>query len=149
VFDACGRGDTLVISTIAEKIMEKENGVGIAHIQQRLVKLRENAAYAAERVFSANHLQLPTPFSDDAGFLRAGLAAQTIAVLPKAEASAFAGLARRRDDYIKALINKDYRQGIDANQIPQSWRIINSINDNLQSITPEIFPVMVKFALCL
>jgi hypothetical protein len=30
----------------------------------------------------------PTPFSDDAGFLRAGLAAQTITVLPAKEAAA-------------------------------------------------------------
>jgi hypothetical protein len=149
VFDACGRGDTLVISTIADKIMKNEHGVGIAHIQQRLVKLRENAAYAAGRAFGAKHLQLPTPFSDDAGFLHAGLAAQTITVLPQSEASSFAQLARTRDDYIKALINKSFRDGIDINQIPQSWRLINCTDDNLQSITPEIFTVMAKFALCL
>jgi hypothetical protein len=146
VFDACGRGDALVISTIADHLIKNEAGLGVAQIQKKMQDLRGRAIAAAAGSFDGRHLLMPTPFSDDAGFLRAGLAAQTLTVLPKDEAAAFTRLSRVRPEYVRALVNREYRKGIDANQIPLTWRLINSPDDKITVLNLEILPLVAKFA---
>jgi hypothetical protein len=147
VFDACGRGDTLIISTIADHLLKNEAGLGAAQIQKKLHDLRQRAITAAiGSHFRDRHILLATPFSDDAGFLRAGLAAQTITILPKDEAASFTRLSRVHPEYIGALVNREHRDGLDTNQIPLTWRLINSPDDKLDGLNPEILPLVSKFA---
>jgi hypothetical protein len=146
VFDACGRGDTLIISTIADYLLKNEAGLGVAQIQKKLQDLRDRAIAAIGSSFSGRQILLATPFSDDAGFLRAGLAAQTITVLPKDEAASFTRLSRVHPEYIGALVSREYREGLDADQIPRTWRLINGPNDKFAELNPEILPLVAKFA---
>ncbi|MDR3325552.1 MAG: M28 family peptidase [Spirochaetaceae bacterium] len=149
VFDACGRGDALVVSTAADHLLKTETGWSAADIQKKLKSLRRTALDAAERVFGPKRLLLPTPFSDDAGFLRAGLAAQTITVLPEGEAARVAQLSRSNPDYARSLISRTYRAGIEVDHIPPTWRLINGPADSIESLTPETFPKIIQFAAAL
>ncbi|MDR2864234.1 MAG: Zn-dependent exopeptidase M28 [Spirochaetaceae bacterium] len=149
VFDACGRGGTLIVSSAADHLIKKETGIGAAHIKKKLRNLRNQAISAAEKNCRVKYRVLPTPFSDDAGFLRAGLVAQTISVLPEDEAASFARLSRVNPAYVQALINREFREGLDMNQIPLTWRLINSPRDCAQWLSPEYFPHIVQFAFSL
>jgi hypothetical protein len=146
VFDACGRGDTLIISTAADNLIKSETGFAAAHIQQKLRKLHSKANAAADRIFDAKHLSLPTPFSDNAGFLRAGLAAGTITLLPEKEASDLARISRINSNYAGALVNSKFRAYVDTAHIPLTWRLMNSPDDTIEHLNPEIFSKMIKFA---
>jgi hypothetical protein len=137
VLDTFGRGDTLVISTTADFLMKRERGGGIASAQKRLHDARAAALAAAERAAIRNFMLLPAPFSDDAGFLYAGLSAQLLTVLPAAEAAAFASLSRTQPRYIRALTSREERRCLDTSLLPETWRLINTPRDTAESLTPE------------
>ncbi|MDR3301893.1 MAG: Zn-dependent exopeptidase M28 [Spirochaetaceae bacterium] len=147
VFDACGRGDTLIISTATDNLIRGETGIGAAQLQETLRRLHTKAQAAADRIFGTKHFSMPTPFSDNAGFLRAGLAAGTITLLPEKEALDFARMSRVNSDYAEALVNSKFSASVDAAHIPRTWHLINSPDDTIEHLNLEIFPKMIKFAI--
>ncbi|MCL2601295.1 MAG: M28 family peptidase [Treponema sp.] len=143
-FDACGTGDTLVISTTAEHLLKKEgNGKNLQRSVKALQMLAHNTAInlGMEKVLLA-----PTPFSDDAGFLRAGLAAQTITMLPAAECAHLVAELHKSPDLAGALINAELRQTCRAHAIPETWRNLNGPRDSLLRLTPQHFRAVIRFA---
>lgn len=146
VFDSCGRGDTLIISTSADLLIKNETGGGIAHTQKDLKNLRDTAMNAAGHSVLKNYMLLPTPFSDDVGFLQAGLTAQMLTMLPADEAAAFAQLSRANPKYIQALINRDLQEELDMNALPSTWQFLNGPDDTEDNLTPEYFPGIIKYA---
>ncbi|MDR2471712.1 MAG: Zn-dependent exopeptidase M28, partial [Treponema sp.] len=48
-FDACGTGDTLIISTAADELLKNENAPGAEAARRRVQALRDNALEAARR----------------------------------------------------------------------------------------------------
>jgi hypothetical protein len=150
IFDACGVGDTLVISTMADHLMKQEAGPGITRTRMRVRQLRAKALETTRRLRMERVRLIPTPFSDDAGFLRAGIAAQTITMLPSEEAAAFGDLLRINPSFAGALVNKDARDRCDTRLIPLTWRRLNGPEDNDLLLTPQHFPLVVRFiyALC-
>jgi hypothetical protein len=150
IFDACGTGDTLIISTTADYLMQNENGSGVARARFRVRRLRAWALETARYLRMERVKLIPTPFSDDAGFLRAGLAAQTITMLPAPEAAAFAALVRATPAYADALVTREARAVHDARLLPATWRRLNGPEDSRNHLTPENFQDVVRFirALC-
>jgi hypothetical protein len=153
IFDACGCGDTLIISTMADHLLRNETGEAAAR-KRRIVKaLRDGALKTARNLALEKALLVPTPFSDDAGFLLAGLAAQTITVLPADEASSLVSLLRTRPEFIDALISREAFRAITSNaltgtklQLPETWRSLNGPEDTPQRLTPRHYNRVVKFA---
>jgi hypothetical protein len=145
IFDACGTGDTLVISTMADHLMKDEGGLGIAKTRQQVQMLRTRALETARKLNMTRILLAPTPFSDDVGFLRAGIAAQTITVLPAEEAARLASLLRSKPDLTTALISRD-APDIDHRLIPETWRSLNGPRDDYIRLTPAHFGQVVRFA---
>jgi hypothetical protein len=94
-------------------------------------------------------LLLPTPFSDDAGFLRAGIPAQTITVLPGTEAGPFISFLRKKPGIAQALINREVQKNYDPRVIPETWRRLNGPGDSRLRLTPEHFFRVVQFACAL
>jgi hypothetical protein len=138
-FDAGGTGDTLIISTTADQLLKNENCKGSDVIRRKSQALRRIALEAARRACLEKVLLLPTPFSEDAGFLLSGMTAQTITVLPHAEAalvrggtSAFGlgGIYRQDSNFTGTVPNKDRRL------IPETWRILNGPGDSPIRLTP-------------
>jgi hypothetical protein len=146
IFDACGTGDTLVISTVTDMLLRNEQGAGAVRTRFLIRSLRERALRTARDLGMDRVLLLPTPFSDDAGFLRAGIGAQTITVLPQAEASAFASLVRSRPEFMGVLISREQAQKTGTAQIPQTWSRLNTNGDTYHKLSPEHFDATIRFA---
>lgn len=149
IFDACGTGDTLIISTTADHLIKNERGPGIIKTKQAVQRLRNLALETARELHLDKALLLPTPFSDDAGFLRAGIPAQTITVLPGSEAGPFISLLRNKPGLAQALINREARKNYDPLLIPETWRCLNGPKDSRRRLTPEHFSQVVRFACAL
>ena len=143
-FDACGTGDTLVISTTADFLLKKERGS--KKLQESVLELQKLALDTARNLGMVKALLAPTPFSDDAGFLRAGLAAQAITMLPSAECIQLVAELRKNPDFADTLINAELRQDSRARSIPETWRSLNSPSDSYLRLTPEHFRTVVRFA---
>jgi hypothetical protein len=146
IFDACGTGDTLVISTVTDTLLRNERGTGALRTRSAVQALRGRALKAARELGLNRVLLLPTPFSDDAGFLRAGISAQTITVLPQAEASAFASLVRARPELSGALISRERAREAGPALIPATWRRLNTNSDTHHKLSPEHFGTVIRFA---
>jgi hypothetical protein len=153
IFDACGCGDTLIISTMADHLLRNETGHAAARKRQIVKALRDGALKTARNLVMEKVLLVPTPFSDDAGFLRAGLAAQTITALPSHEAAGLASLLRTRPELIDALISREALAASASTApsgtkpwLPETWRRLNGPEDSPLRLTPRHYGRVVKFA---
>ena len=133
-FDACGTGDTLIISTASEELLKKESGEGAETARRKAQALRRTALEAARTARLEKILLLPTPFSEDAGFLLSGMTAQTITVLPQNEAA----LVRGNE--------KAFYSNTDRRLIPETWRSLNGPADSPLRLTPEHWKNIPAFA---
>jgi hypothetical protein len=145
IFDACGVGDALIISTMADHLMQSERGPGIARTQLLVRQLRSRALETTRHLHLERVHLIPTPFSDDVGFLRAGIAAQTITMLPSEEVAAFVSLLRNKPDFADALVNREVQERYDTCLIPETWRRLNGPEDNDLCLTPQHFSLVVRF----
>jgi hypothetical protein len=143
-FDACGAGDTVIISTEADRLLRNETSVGAARIRRRVGELRSAALNAARLAGIEKVLLLPVPFSDDAGLFRAGLVAQTITVLPGVEAAAFAALVRTRPGIASALAGASPDRGCGG--IPGTWKRLNGPEDTSSFLTARHWNSIVRLA---
>jgi hypothetical protein len=146
IFDACGAGDTLVISTCTDRLLRDETGAGALRIRSSIRVLRDQALRAARSIGLERVVLLPTPFSDDVGFLRSGISAQTSTALPLAEASAFASVLRARPELTGALISREQARGLGTGLIPKTWRRLNTPGDTFHRLSPEHFDMVSRFA---
>jgi len=170
VFDACGRGNVLVLSAAGMPGRRKAAGGAIA---KRMEGLRDRAREIALDSVPGKWVTLLTPYSDNAGFLAAGLASQVITVLPQAEADVLlfamagkgSGIAGPEDvAELERLVtaNSHEGEGIAASGdgteskpaalrglIPETWRLMHGPGDNAASLTPEAFALMRNFLDCL
>ncbi|MDR0554151.1 MAG: Zn-dependent exopeptidase M28 [Treponema sp.] len=145
IFDACGAGDTLIISTMADRLIRDEEGPGIARTRRMVQLLRDWALKIARNLNMSKVLLAPAPFSDDAGFLRAGIAAQTITVLPSEEASRLAAL-RNNGTFIDALVNREAQTAETRSLLPETWRSLNGPADSPSRLTPGHYNQVIRFA---
>jgi hypothetical protein len=144
-FDACGTGDTFVFSNTVDYLLKKNKRPGLRRANQMISLLREQVFDAARRLRINKVLSAPTPFSDDAGFLKGGIPVQTITMLPTVEARAFDALLRSRPDFTDLLISGS--AGNTAGQlIPETWRCLNGPSDTHLRLTPEYYERIVRFA---
>ncbi|MDR3139651.1 MAG: Zn-dependent exopeptidase M28 [Treponema sp.] len=146
IFDACGAGDTLIISTMTDRLLKNDRRPGTARTRYLAAQLRGQALKTARDILLERVLLLPTPFSDDAGFLRAGIPAQTITVLPAEEAVPFISFLRNKPDFADALISREVQELHGRNFIPATWRSLNGPGDNQSRLTPRHFEQVVRFA---
>ena len=143
-FDACGTGDTLIISTTIEHLLKREGGG--AKLQKSITDLRTIALNTARNLGMLKVLLAPTPFSDDAGFFRAGLAAQTITMLPSSECIQLVSELRKDPLFADMLIKAELRQSLRPKSIPETWRCFNTRSDSHLRLTTENFRTVVRFA---
>jgi hypothetical protein len=149
IFDACGSGDALVISTAADHLLESRRGRGISQTKKTLEPLRAYAERSGRAVFGNKLYFLPAPFSDDAGFFRAGLSAQTITVLPSTEAAHFTAELLVNHALAGALFTREGRDPHSVARLPETWQRLNGERDTFECLTPAIFPRVAQFAAAL
>jgi hypothetical protein len=147
IFDCCGVGDTLVISTAVDHLLRNDEDFRVSRSRHLIAQMRERALTAARNIRMEKVLLVPTPFSDDAGFFRAGLAAQTITVLPSHEAAGLASFLRVKPTAASALVSK---QELSASGfLPSTWALLNTVEDTIETLTPRFFQNIVAFAYAL
>ncbi|MDR1288568.1 MAG: Zn-dependent exopeptidase M28 [Treponema sp.] len=146
IFDACGAGDTIIVSGTTDHLLKNENGRGVIKTRQIIQALRNTALDTARYLTLQKVLVAPTPFSDDAGFLRAGLPAQTITVLPQNEAASYAALLRLRPGFADILLAGTGQNTADRLLIPETWRTLNGPSDSYLRLTPEHYDQVIRFA---
>lgn len=145
VLDCMGRGDTLILSDVGfysagnKKKSEKS----------RLVYQR--AVEACRRVSSGKpgmgFLTLPVPYGDNAGLYAAGLSAQAVTVLPGEEAVKFWHLiSKTKWKKIPVFSKELLEQNQDVMEAyPDTWKLINSVSDNVQTLNREAFDLSLSF----
>ena len=143
-FDACGIGDTLVISTTLEYLVKREGGG--EKMREPMLELRNLALDTARNLGMLKVLLAPTPFSDDAGFFRAGIAAQAITMLPSEECIQLVSELRKNPGFANTLITTEWQQNDRIQSIPETWRSLNSRSDSYLRLTPRYFRTVVRFA---
>jgi len=144
-FDACGTGEAMIISTTAELMLKNENS-GKEKMRACIKDLRDHALETARNLRMDKTILMPTPFSDDAGFLRAGIAAQTITMLPSDECNSLISALRTDPDFGEALVYQELRKVRNQRLIPETWRIFNSQSDSYLRLTPRNFRIVQTFA---
>ncbi|MDR1618356.1 MAG: Zn-dependent exopeptidase M28 [Treponema sp.] len=149
IFDACGTGDTLIISSTTDYILRHERSAATRKARQLIGELREHAMETVRDLRLDRVLVVPTPFSDDAGFLRAGIPAQTICMLPAEEAAPYASLLRMHPEFADFFLAGAIRNTADRFNIPETWRCLNGPSDSRLRLTPMYFDRVVRFAAAL
>ncbi|MBQ5781123.1 MAG: M28 family peptidase [Spirochaetaceae bacterium] len=136
VFDCCGRGDALVIST-AGKTTE-----GGLDFERGFADLLTRAQKLAQTTMPNNFYSLPVPYSDNAAFLAVRIPAVAVAVLPSDEAKRL-----RVQSQCKHITQKNLYLGDKKllKILPETWQLIHTGNDTAESLTPEAFVLMQSF----
>ena len=110
------------------------------------MELRHFALDTARESRMTKVLLAPTPFSDDLGFFRAGLAAQTITMLPSEECNFLVSELRKNPFFTDVLISANMRRNTRLQSIPETWRALNTAIDSYLRLTPNNFKRVVNFA---
>jgi hypothetical protein len=146
IFDSCGTGGTFILSTTTDHILQKSDKPSIRTVKEAAGSLRNHALETTHLLRLPEVLLAPTPFSDDVGFLRAGIAAQTITMLPAEEAARYESLLRSRPDFTDLLISGGIQTPTERRNLPETWRNLNSASDVPARLTPQFFDQVVRFA---
>jgi len=144
-FDACGTGGAFIFSTTTDIILKNSERPNIRGIREKIRNLRDKALETADLLRFEKVLLAPTPFSDDVGFLRAGLAAQTVTMLPLEEAEQYEALLRSRPEFADLLISGAVKEPAERRKLPETWRNLNSASDTPARLTPAFFENVVRF----
>jgi len=146
-FDACGSGGVFIFSTTTDIILKTSsfNRPNISKVSKNIASLRDHALETAQHLRLERVLLAPTPFSDDVGFLRAGLAAQTVTMLPANEADQYEALLRSRPDFGNMIISGEIKKPAEYRRLPETWRSLNNAQDTPMRLTPEHFQTVVNF----
>lgn len=133
IFDACGRGNTMIFSTALEQLSPQSLTPTMLERIRLTRNLRSHALDTARKLMIRRLHILPTPFSDDLGFISAGFAAQTITMLPEQEA--------------QLLLNNPFR----GKEYPHilTWDLMNSPQDRRETLTEDGFNIIPSFATAL
>lgn len=160
VFDLCGTGDTLILSESGIYGRDKKKTVSLTAFHRR-------CCVYAEEACSGQWMSLPTAYSDNAGLISAGLTAQVITVLPRAEAALLMHYLPRTarnggiphlnahtsgdEGALHALLHciitnaPVHPASPLAAVIPQTWQRMHTPQDSIATLTPEAFMRMDAF----
>jgi hypothetical protein len=145
-FDACGAGNTFILSTTTDLIVKSNEHPNVRKLKKNIIALRDHALETAHLLKMNKVLLAPTPFCDDIGFLKAGLAAQTVTMLTEEEARQYESLLRARPNFADLLISGEINKPAERRFLPETWRILNRPTDDHSRLTPEFFEQVVRFA---
>ena len=139
VFDMCGSGDTLILS---------ESGIYGRDTRKTaaLTALHRRCRIYADAACRGRWLSLPTAYSDNAGLISAGLTAQVITVLPRAEAELLMRYMPRSEALQRCIITNAHVPPDSplAAVIPQTWQRMHTPQDRLETLTPQAFILVDK-----
>ncbi len=117
-----------------------------ASFRRRIAPLHRFTASILEDAFRGSWLSLPTPYSDNLGYLTGGLAAVAVTFLPRAEAVAYARALAENPLIEHILLRSEFRtregERILAAATPRTWKLIHGKNDSPESLDADAFKAM-------
>ena len=139
VFDMCGSGDTLILSESGIYGREKQKTAALTALHRR-------CRIYADAACRGGWLSLPTAYSDNAGLISAGLTAQVITVLPRAEAELLMRYMPCSEALQRCIITNAHVPPDSplAAVIPQTWQRMHTPQDRLETLTPQAFILVDK-----
>jgi len=152
-FDLCGVGDTLIVSTASESLLEKRGLIGTS-IYRRIRELRESVLDIMGRVRECPCFRIETPFSDNIGLLLNELPSVLITLLPYQEAVQYRSRYRMLTDQLRASGDlegaPDFLQDPFSSRlrdnirtiIPGTWERMHSPDDRLETLEQGAFQLM-------
>jgi len=146
-FDACGTGDTFIFSNLADTILGASDNPNIIKVKTEIQQLRSRVLNTAHNLRMDKFLLAPIPFCDDMGFLRSGLAAQTITLLPSEEAQQYEALLRSRPEFVKLIISGGIKNSAERKSLPMTWKNMNTPADTPDRLTPQFFNKFIEFVI--
>lgn len=150
VFDMCGRGDTLILSRSGIFGRDKAK-------TKRLDELHKRAGLLAQRACPNKWLSMLTAYSDNAGFIAAGLFAQVITLLPREEAETLlhcfpkeklTGQNKTAMGELTDMVIKNQKppQGSPFEKIiPFTWQLMHTADDKIETLNSEAFTLTEKY----
>lgn len=142
VFDCVGRGTIPILGTAA---VSKSMGAPFAKKCAAL----EQGAKAILASLGIGWLNVPIPYSDNAGFLASGIPAVAFTMLPDDEAQAYM-LALQHIPGLSQFVRNpssplaETEKAALKNALPKTWRLFHTMQDNLDSLTPASFEIVAK-----
>ncbi len=112
IFDATGCGEDIIISDTLDRLLKERGAERENSEREVLTKLRQSALEASSAVTGLEAFIAPTPFSDDLGFLAAGLFAQTITLLPRKEREKLMASQRYGGENLRALLVQEKKSPV-------------------------------------
>lgn len=140
VFDCVGRGTVPLLGL----------NVPPAKAPASFVKKYQALDMGVKGIFSSlglSWVNLPMPYSDNAGFLANGFPAVAITFLPDSEASAYMAALQGDADLMRYVKNLDVPESkIDLlhARLPLTWRLMHTDGDNIASLTPQSFAIAAR-----
>lgn len=144
ILDACGRGESIILSTTVDRILSQSKGNSADSGRSELAVLRGRAMDCVKSLPGQDLFLAATPFSDDLGLLRAGFIGQTITLLPKNEAQKLIADTNRNATNSQALIVQSSQTEASI-EIPETWRLFHSPKDNIHSLSDKSWDIMLRF----
>lgn len=130
VFDCMGRGD---IPILCETKLSKSSPLAFKKIYSKL----EEKASKILTSSSDKWLNLPASYSDNAGFIACGIPAVAITMLPSKEAENYMHLLMKtKAKSIEDLYKEEFKEDLKS-LFPQTWFLINSKRDTVETLTGE------------
>lgn len=141
VFDACGRGEVAVLCRAGL------NSKASAAFKKNFINLYERTQDILRKAVPNSWMTLPTPYSDNAGFLACGIPAVAITFLPKDEVTFYYNNLMTDRNLEKAVMNSCpdssgksddlIRKFKYAEKLPKTWRLFHTEYDNFLSLSPN------------
>lgn len=148
-FDCTGRGDTPVLSLSAYSAFSLPGrGRTRPPAIELLDPLQTWTQGFLERAAPGAWALLPTPYSDNLGYLMGGLPAAALTMLPRAEALSFGKALAENPVLEHILLKREFRTATGKRMLdevlPATWTRLHGKKDDPSSLEPESFAVMRK-----
>jgi hypothetical protein len=149
-FDCTGRGGLPVLSSSIFSPLPRSplpGGLETAGtFKRRVLPLHRFTAGILDAAFPGSWLSLPTPYSENLGYITGGLAAVALTFLPRAESLAFARALAENPLIEHILLRNEFRtvEGrriLDA-AMPATWKLIHGKGDSPATLDAESFVTM-------
>lgn len=142
VFDCMGRGTVPILGT---SILPRGASSGFAKKYNAL----EQGAKAILASLGGDWLNLPIPYSDNAGFLASGIPAVAFTMLPQDEAQNYMYALQNIPGLLEFVQNRIAKISMAQkealkNSLPRTWQLMHTPLDNFASITPESFSITAR-----
>ena len=142
IFDMCGRGDTLIFSLAGIYGRHKEKTLSLMELHNKAILHAKESA--------TRYMSLITPYSDNAGFIAAGLNAQLVTVLPFDEGMVLQKALNEIKDktFYNELVdvilkNKKCEKDSPLEKIiPHTWQKMHTPFDTLDTLTDSTFALV-------